>query len=187
MAAAIFPISAAAASIPNPSSYLDGYRRKLMDFIHFPKTVIELYESMNRVLGYGPSTRIYWSVTGESYIEYTAITQNNDRAEELLCRFMWDTFRRQVGNLIDVGNARIYWRIKPEFAVFRNQTSYALDWNGSMEEPTNRIYLRYLISEKPILVSSDHDPESALLDMAHTNGWKMKDSVPAILHPLKVS
>jgi len=96
-----------------------------------PETVEELYRVMNRVLQVGQSTCIAWAVTGEPYIEYALGIRLAGRSEVFcerhLCRWMWNTFRKQVLKLPSPANAVIYWRIKPEIEIFDASESFDLE------------------------------------------------------------
>jgi len=150
-----------------------------MDAMPIPSTVWGLLVSMNAIIPAGPTTKIYWSVTGEPYEEYAVGTPNNEGAEARLCRWMWQTFRKKVSICDDLVASRLYWRIKPEIDVFDQNSDWIVP-TGLTTQPLPkmiaRCYSRYLISSKPILISSDDCGERELLRLAEAERWPNNSS-----------
>lgn len=144
-----------------------------------PTTADELYAAMNRVVGFGPSTKIQWSVIGEEYIERAIGTRLDENSEARLCLWMWKKFLKEIRDTST--SAKIYWRIKPEIIIFDANENFDLaDTRPRDPALTMRLYARYLISDKPILVSSEggdfdslHSGERQLLRLAATEGWRV--------------
>ena len=131
-----------------------------------PTNVRDLYSAMCEVLPVGVPTIIKWSVTGEEYTEYTLGIYTDEAArrgidpEAHLCLWMWRAFLAQVAKLDEPERTKLYWRIKPEIAFFDDEvpTSSGFDFDSLHRHPAHkarpkaRIYLRYLVSSKPMLI-----------------------------------
>lgn len=128
----------------------------------YPKTVKELTEWMEAALPVSQSTDNSHSVTGEEYIESYSTMTGHD--EERLCRYRWNFFMKQCRELEGDGH-KLYWRIKPELSEWKK---FAVD--GSVHPGGTRVYMRYLISNKPEKLWKIGKPINIIAD----KDWKVQ-------------
>ena len=126
-----------------------------------PTNVYELYVAMNESMPVGKSTVIQWAVTGEEYVEYAVGTFDvidPAKVQARLCRWAWQTFLANWHKSDRPRDQVLYWRIKPEIAFYDEDvepfSGFPLD--GSMIGIKKaRIYLRYLVSSKPVVFTAE--------------------------------